>query len=92
MWVAENVLQRTVGVDQAMVSYATGRATLRWDPTRVRLGSRWVEVLSWAGPWRRTGRWWDGQAAADRYQVVTSAGAFLCEVIDGEAFVTGVYD
>lgn len=68
---------------------------IEWDggfPTRVRLGSRWVEVLSWAGPWRRTGRWWDGEAAADRYQVVTSAGAFLCEVIDGAAFVTGVYD
>jgi Cu2+-exporting ATPase len=38
VWVAENVLQRTVGVDQAMVSYATGRATLRWDPAKVRLG------------------------------------------------------
>lgn len=68
---------------------------IEWDegfPTRVRLGSRWVEVLSWAGPWRRTGRWWDGEQAADRYQMVTSAGAFLCEVIGGEAFVTGVYD
>ena len=38
VWVAENVLQRTVGVDEATVSYATGRATLRWDPTRVGLG------------------------------------------------------
>jgi Cu2+-exporting ATPase len=36
--VAENVLQRTVGVEEATVSYATGRATLRWDPERVRLG------------------------------------------------------
>jgi protein ImuB len=69
--------------------------TIEWDdgfPTRVRLGSRWESVLSWAGPWRRTGRWWDGEQASDRYQVVTSAGAFLCEVVAGEAFVTGVYD
>jgi Cu2+-exporting ATPase len=38
VWVAENVLQRTVGVHEATISYATGRATLRWDPARVRLG------------------------------------------------------
>lgn len=38
VWVAENVLQRTVGVEEATVSYATGRATLRWDPDKVRLG------------------------------------------------------
>ncbi|HSG07216.1 MAG TPA: cation-translocating P-type ATPase, partial [Longimicrobiales bacterium] len=38
VWVAENVLQRTVGVEQATVSYATGRANLRWDPAKVRLG------------------------------------------------------
>lgn len=69
--------------------------TIEWDggfPSRVRMGSRWVEVLSWAGPWRRTGRWWDGQEPADRYQVVTSIGAFLCEVEGERAWVTGVYD
>ncbi len=38
VWVAENVLQRTLGVKEATMSYATGRATLRWDPARVRLG------------------------------------------------------
>jgi len=38
VWVAENVLQRTTGVHEATISYATGRATLRWDPARVRLG------------------------------------------------------
>jgi len=69
--------------------------TIEWDtgfPTRVRLGSRWERVLSWAGPWRRTGRWWDDESPADRYQIVTSAGAFLCEVTDGAAHVMGVYD
>ncbi len=66
-----------------------------WDegmPVRVRLGSRWVEVLSWAGPWRKVGRWWDGEPPADRYQLVTSAGAFLCEVKNGKTYMTGVYD
>ncbi len=68
---------------------------VEWDgglPSRVRLGSRWVPVLSWAGPWRRLGRWWEGEGPADHYQLVTSAGAFLCEVRDGATFLTGVYD
>ena len=68
---------------------------VEWDggfPTRVRLGSRWEPVRSWARPWRRTGRWWEGEGTADRYQLVTSAGAFLCEVRDGETVLVGVYD
>lgn len=68
---------------------------VEWDggiPVRVRLGSRWVEVLSWAGPWRKVGRWWDGEHPADRYQLVTSAGAFLCAVINGKTYLAGVYD
>lgn len=69
---------------------------VEWDgglPVRVRLGSRWVPVLSWAGPWRRVGRWWEGGEPVDRYQLVTSAGAFLCELDGtGKARLTGVYD
>ena len=68
---------------------------VEWDagmPERVRLGSRWVPVLSWAGPWRKVGRWWEGEPSVDRYQIVTSAGAFLCEHRDGRMFVTGIYD
>lgn len=68
---------------------------VEWDggmPTRVRLGSRWVEVISWAGPWRDIGRWWEGSGSCDRYQLVTSAGAFLCEVRDGKTHLAGVYD
>jgi Cu2+-exporting ATPase len=38
VWVTENVLQRTDGVEEAMLSYATGRARVRWDPTKVTLG------------------------------------------------------
>jgi len=66
-----------------------------WDagmPVRVRLGSRWEPVLSWAGPWRRMGRWWQGEVPSDRYQIVTSAGAILCAVTDGAVFLIGVYD
>lgn len=68
---------------------------VEWDdgmPVRVRLGSRWVPVLSWAGPWRHSGRWWEGKPPADRYQLVTSAGAILCEVREAVVTMTGVYD
>jgi protein ImuB len=68
---------------------------VEWDggfPSRVRLASRWETVLSWAGPWRNTGRWWTGEEASDRYQIVTSAGAFLCEVRAGRCRLIGVYD
>jgi Cu2+-exporting ATPase len=37
VWVTEMVLARTPGVDSAMVSYASGRATLRWNPAQVDL-------------------------------------------------------
>lgn len=61
-------------------------------PERVRLSSRWVPVLSWAGPWRKMGRWWEGKGPADRYQIVTSAGAILCEVSNGRTVLLGIYD
>lgn len=38
VWVTENVLVRTHGVEEATVSYATGRAALRWRPDEVTLG------------------------------------------------------
>ncbi len=37
-WVTEQVLHRTDGVLDAHVSYASGRATVRFDPARVDLG------------------------------------------------------
>jgi hypothetical protein len=61
-------------------------------PSRVRLGTRWEPVLTWSGPWRLTGRWWEGEGDADRYQIVTSVGAFLCVVSSEGAFLAGVYD
>ncbi len=68
---------------------------IEWDgaiPVRVRLGARWEPVITWSGPWRLTGRWWNGEEPADRYQVVTSAAAFLCVVEGGRSYVAGVYD
>jgi protein ImuB len=79
----------------ALVPPNPSHIQIEWDggaPVRVRLGSRWEPVLTWAGPWRLTGRWWRGETPVDRYQIVTSAGAFLC-VVDGDgACVSGVYD
>ena len=37
VWVTEHLLRDTPGVLEATVSYATGRATLRWDPRKVGL-------------------------------------------------------
>jgi len=68
---------------------------VEWDqgmPSRVRLGSRWEPVLTWSGPWRLSGRWWVGEQDADRYQLVTSVGAFLCVVAEGRAYLAAVYD
>ncbi len=68
---------------------------VEWDeglPSRVRLGARWEPVLTWSGPWRLSGRWWVGERDANRYQLVTSVGAFLCVVADGKAYLAGVYD
>jgi Cu2+-exporting ATPase len=39
VWVTEKVLERTAGVVEATVSYATGRATLRWRPAEVDLAT-----------------------------------------------------
>jgi Cu2+-exporting ATPase len=38
VWVTENVLERTDGVRRVQVSYATGRASIRWDPGQIDLG------------------------------------------------------
>jgi protein ImuB len=68
---------------------------VEWDggmPSRVRLGSRWEPVLTWSGPWRLNGRWWVGEGDVDRYQIVTSVGAFLCVVSAGRVFLAGIYD
>lgn len=46
VWVTENVLERTEGVLDARVSYASGRATLRWDPEQISLDDALQRVAS----------------------------------------------
>jgi protein ImuB len=79
----------------ALVPSEQQRVDVEWDgglPVRIRLGTRWEPILTWAGPWRMTGSWWVGGEPVDRYQLVTSAGAFLCVVRNGTTFLTGIYD
>lgn len=79
----------------ALVSTNPPLLEVEWDggiPVRIRLGTRWEPVLSWSGPWRMTGRWWTGETPADRYQIVTSAGAVLCMVRENRTYLVGVYD
>jgi len=86
---------RLPGPSPALVPPERQPFHIEWDggmPVRVRLGTRWVTVRSWAGPWRRVGRWWRGEDPWDQYQIVTSAGAFLCEIRGGETWLTGIYD
>lgn len=86
----------TPGPSPALVPPDAKQIEVDWDaglPIRVRLGSRWEPVLTWSGPWRLKGRWWVGDQDVDRYQLVTSVGAFLCVVSsDGRAYLAGVYD
>lgn len=79
----------------ALMSASPPLIEVEWDgamPVRIRLGTRWEPVLTWSGPWRLVGRWWRGERPSDRYQIVTSAGAVLCLVRDGRAYLAGVYD
>jgi len=79
----------------ALVPEPIEHVEVEWDggmPVRIRLGSRWEPVLTWSGPWRLSGRWWTGENDADRYQFVTSVGAFLCVVSEEGTFMAGVYD
>lgn len=85
----------TPGPSPALVPPRLEPMEVEWEmgmPTRVRLGTRWEPVLTWSGPWRLAGRWWVGEGDADRYQLVTSVGAFLCVVSAGKAYLAGVYD
>lgn len=86
---------RTPGPSPALASATPPRVEVEWEggmPVRMRLASRWEPVLSWSGPWRMVGRWWQGEPSVDRYQVVTSAGAVLCVVREGQTYLAGVYD
>ena len=72
------------------------RALLSAAPYQARLGSdRWLEIVSWAGPWPLDERWWDNQRARRRarLQVVTDDGNGHVLVIEGGRWwVEATYD
>ena len=66
------------------------------EPARVSIdGSRWAEVVGWAGPWPVDERWWAPEEASRRvrFQVCLADGrALLLTLESGLWSVTGVYD
>ncbi|WP_194926861.1 DNA polymerase Y family protein, partial [Catenulispora pinisilvae] len=75
----------------------SGRLRVRARPAELTLsetGER-LGILTWAGPWPLTERWWEPEAAVRRarFQAVTDDGrAWLLIVRDGRWFVEAVYD
>jgi Cu2+-exporting ATPase len=83
VWVTEKVLERTAGVAEATVSYATGRATLRWHPAQ-------VDLATLAGRIAALGyrpRPLDGNAPADRGLLLRFGAAAIAAVA-----VMGLYE
>jgi protein ImuB len=78
----------------------TGRAQVSGLPARLWLwpsagDARSMAVISWAGPWPVTERWWDPAASRRRarFQFVTEdEGAWLAVVQDGRWLVEASYD
>ena len=83
VWVTEKVLERTEGVQSAVVSYASGRATLCWDPRRTDLPAlaRRIAALGYRP------RPLDVQAAPDRELIARLAFAAVAAVA-----VMGLYE
>src|SRR5690606_6925271 len=74
VWGTERVLQATPGVVDATVSYATGRATVRWDPAQVDLAAVAGRIASLGYAPRLLG----GEAPPDRDLLVRlGVSAFL---------------
>ena len=74
----------------------TGRCALAATPARVSVaGSRWAEVVAWAGPWPVDERWWDSatRRRRARFQVVTDDGsAWLLALEAGRWWADATYD
>jgi Cu2+-exporting ATPase len=76
VWVTEQVLERTPGVVEATVSYATGRAALRWDPARTDLPTLAGRIAALGYRPRALG----GEAPGDHDLVVRTALAVFAAV------------
>jgi protein ImuB len=92
--VTEPVAVEVVDADGAPVG-VDGRGLATGAPARLRVASRWVEVVAWAGPWPVEERWWDPAAARRRarLQVVDADGvARLVALEAGRWWLLAVYD
>ena len=65
---------------------------MRACPLRFASGPAGYPCSPGLGPGAAWAGGWVGEDPADRYQLVTSVGAFLCEVRAGQAYLVGVYD
>jgi protein ImuB len=74
----------------------TGRADISAPPAQLAAADGHVlAVVSWAGPWPLTERWWDPASArrSARFQLVTEDGTgWLTTVRDGRWLIEGSYD
>jgi protein ImuB len=74
----------------------TGRAQESAPPARLSAdGQPAMAILSWAGPWPVTERWWDPARARRkaRFQLVTEDGrAWLAVLQDGRWLAEASYD
>jgi protein ImuB len=73
----------------------SGRFVVVAPPARVKLGSRWLDVVAWAGPWPTDERWWDAEShrRRARLQIALADGtAHLFALEDGRFSVEATYD
>jgi protein ImuB len=74
----------------------TGRALVSAPPTRLSAdGGPWLAVVSWAGPWPVTERWWrpEDTRRRARFQLVAEDGsAWLAAVQGGQWLIEASYD
>ena len=74
----------------------TGRALVSAPPARLSAdGGPLLAVISWAGPWPVTERWWRPESARRRarFQLVADDGsAWLAAVQDGQWLIEASYD
>ena len=74
VWLVENVLERTEGVQEAHVSYASGRAKIAWDPTKTSIEQVGARIAALGYQPRPAGQQGDG----DRDLLVRLGVAAFC--------------
>jgi protein ImuB len=73
----------------------SGRFAVDSPPARVKLGTRWLDVVAWAGPWPTDEKWWDPgeHRRRARFQIALADGtAHLLVLEAGRWRVEATYD